>query len=884
MKKFTSKNIVSLISVCLLSCGANEVYAQVWNALPPVYGTYHHSGEYLNTGMHQSSDYDTCNRQFIVEVGTQVISSSDAGMTWYHKPFHELLTTSGRIAVLSSDCEQYAYWTDYSRNVELRLARFRKATNEWELVTPIENVDFLHVGIVGKSIFVGGSNATPNCYVSSDGGTNWSLHNLNNDSRLLNSYVLEPRQNVIAVATSEGWREIIDGTDTLQLAPLPENADCYVYSGERTIITGISTRNSADKLKLAVSQDSGSTWKYFDSVTCVNTGRVIGGAKSRAKDFLVLGMRNSNSNVVTIWFYYGDVVSSTDGGQTWWDRNVPGFKSDANPIRQHVIRHVLKHSDESCSFPFRGRLAKMPADVTKPMVYLSRNLEIKSLAYADGVYIAGTPFCLLRSTDQGNSWYQTGIAPDLVEWSNVPYRGLHYVVSEQIFPVDSTEVYGACAQTGHQWKYNGVIKNWEAQSTFNVQATVIQAIDDEADETRLVYHTQPIYSVRPEGTELYTGSSLKFVSANSDSTKQRSPIFEPYRDINRVTHYEDLSASVKMYTGDTMYVSQDSGRTFHFGGVGLPLDKQKQLVNCSGVVLVSNGELVAGFRGRYDQTDTGIAALNQGGMYRSADTGRTWQRSNHNLDTNLCVWYMSSLGGTDTVLAAVGTITRKFIEGYNVYAGYTMSDGRIIRSTDGGTTWHDVFLETRSHPGFTGRREILIHPDGRILVATMEDGVIESFDGGATWKTLGNEDLLGRFINDIAIDTMGIIYASTDRGIFYIKPDPVTSVEEINEPTPVGFLTLYAYPTPARANVRIRVNNLPLAMQAGGWTTLKLYSLMGTAEADLTQQLQQQQHVQPQASMLEFDMPTDALHGGVYLLVLETALGPRTMKILINKN
>ncbi|NQW30969.1 MAG: exo-alpha-sialidase, partial [Ignavibacteria bacterium] len=774
-------------------CGSIDYgKAQSWNRLPETYGAYHEPQEKVATGIFKRSALDTCSHEILSTLGLVVIRSFDGGLTWEHLPFNPLFGLSGDIAVASSNCEKYTYWHDTFFSVKLRLGRYNKSTRVWDMISPEELTRFEYFGSTGSTLFLGGARETSRSYVSVDDGENWRVHNLESDTRGIGISVITPRNGVISVLAKGGWREITEGTDSLRFAPLPENADAYVYSGEKSIITGINAGMSSAKFQLAVSQDSGQSWKYFDSVTCVNTGRVLGGRKSLAKDFQVLGMRNEGANIATIWFYRGDIISSTDGGLTWWDRNAPGFKTDFNDIGLKVVRHTIYHSDGSYSFPFRGRLAKMPADVSKPMEFLSRNLEIKSLAYADGTYIAGAPFCLLRSTDQGRSWYQTGIAPELVEWSNVPYKGIHHAILEQILPVDSTEVYGACAQTGHQWKYTDASRNWEAQSFFNVQATVIKAIDSEADETRLAYHTQPIFSVRPEGTELYTGSSLRFVSAKSDSTKQRSPFSEPYRDINRVTHYEDVSASVKVYTGDTMYVSQDSGRTFHFGGVGLPLDKEKQLVNCSGVVQVSNGELVAGFRGRYDQTDTGIAALNQGGMYKSADTGRTWQRSNDNLDTNLCVWYMSSLGGTDTVLAAVGTITRKFIVGYNVYAGYTMSDGRIIRSTDGGTTWHDVFLETRSRPGFTGRREILAHPDGRILVATMEDGVIESFDGGATWKTLGNEDLLGRFINDIAIDTMGMIYASTDRGIFYIKPDPVTSVEEINEHTPVGFLTLYA--------------------------------------------------------------------------------------------
>ncbi|NQW30107.1 MAG: hypothetical protein HQ472_06310 [Ignavibacteria bacterium] len=861
--------------------------AQQWKLIPPVIAGFHAStyeGDNSNASVRVNLSANTSG-EFKVMCGRVVISGDKQGMQWSALPFHPLWTVSGHLKLGVSIGKLYAFWSDKSRTGEDRLARYLPEEKEWKFITPVEFRDISSVGIVDSMLIVRFFDRDTT-YISADYGDTWKLSNNKRiQADATDRRFTEPSAGIVAFRSGIAdslvtWLELRSGSSELIEVRLPRYTQTYCYLDSNNIICGISRKGYSDaSTKIGISLNNGTTWKFLDSLTFVNSSLVLGGGNDRG-NFTVTHAQKNVLNHVTLWFESAHIATTTDGGKTWWDRTVGLPLTRFSRLQPYDKGHITHHADGSYSLPYIGKLGFLSAEVFTPLEIRGNSLSIRSLAYDNGVYVAGTGYGLMRSSDDGATWLQTGVVPELINSSKSVYYGQRPVVIDQIYPVDSLNVDGVCTYTSAIVKWNPQYATWQTTTAININDGAYVSpnpfLSSEAyyDNSSICSHQQGVVEVTP-GTTLYNhGLDILRYSNSSDSSEVISP---SGTDIvwASISSYIMLDSSTHFATRDSLYISRNAGATWIIGGKGLPRNKEGNLVSCSGIVKLSSGDLLAGFRGSYVQTDTGEIALYNGGFYLSTDAGVTWTKRKDGLDANLCVWFMHRLPSSDTVLATVGKIIR-FPSAGQPRRPYSMSDGRLIRSTNGGKTWQDVYLETRSRPGFTGRREIISHPDGRVLVATMEDGVIESFDAGATWRTLGGQDLLGAFINDLAIDTMGLVYASTSDGVYYFVP-AATGVDEPFEPTRVT--TVYAYPTPTVGQLRVRVNNLNLA---GVWSSLRLYNLYGGVEVDLSTLLRQTISTQPSAQRHEFDFSTIGLQSGVFLLVLETEKGSNTMKVLVS--
>jgi hypothetical protein len=201
-----------------------------------------------------------------------------------------------------------------------------------------------------------------------------------------------------------------------------------------------------------------------------------------------------------------------------------------------------------------------------------------------------------------------------------------------------------------------------------------------------------------------------------------------------------------------------------------------------------------------------LAGGDVSGLHRSTDFGDTWQQVNVGV-TGIDQLKVAAVAFSPTTpgeaFAAVGD------EGRN---------GGFLASTDYGRTW-----ELRSsvpqfsggnndgwptlpqkHPRSTGRLIAFDGVRGLIYVATFEQGVLRSADGGYTWTPLG---YAGRFLRTIAIDPAdpdtlyvaaygeGIFRTTTARttGTFTKLSSTLTKVEDL---LPIG-TSLYAAAGPA---------------------------------------------------------------------------------------
>jgi photosystem II stability/assembly factor-like uncharacterized protein len=149
-----------------------------------------------------------------------------------------------------------------------------------------------------------------------------------------------------------------------------------------------------------------------------------------------------------------------------------------------------------------------------------------------------------------------------------------------------------------------------------------------------------------------------------------------------------------------------------------------------------------------------LFSAKQSGLYRSRDSGQTWEDAFASLKLN------SPLPSTFVTLAHSS-------EGMPMV--FACVEGSVLRSKNGGEAWEVAELSSPA-PLITS---LVVSPnfaaDGVVLVGTMQDGVFRSANRGATW-TGWNFGLFDPNINALAISSDFIdhqtILAGTQSGIF----------------------------------------------------------------------------------------------------------------------
>jgi hypothetical protein len=169
--------------------------------------------------------------------------------------------------------------------------------------------------------------------------------------------------------------------------------------------------------------------------------------------------------------------------------------------------------------------------------------------------------------------------------------------------------------------------------------------------------------------------------------------------------------------------SIDGGLTWEPSISGLPEDHWGQAI-----IKLSNNDILlsTGFNGEY-------------GLYRSTDAGITWKK----IEGTLPSYYIHS-----------------FAQGQNgdIYAG-TREHG-VYRSQDNGASWEAMNLGLHSETEEV--ESIAIANDGSIFIGTEGRGIFRWRNDGP-WQSAGEGE--GDYINRIAVDRSGYVYAGSDRGL-----------------------------------------------------------------------------------------------------------------------
>lgn len=169
------------------------------------------------------------------------------------------------------------------------------------------------------------------------------------------------------------------------------------------------------------------------------------------------------------------------------------------------------------------------------------------------------------------------------------------------------------------------------------------------------------------------------------------------------------------------------------------------------------------------EQNTILAGAVSGGMWRSTDGGKSWQRTTEpqQLSSVSCIAQNPNKGKENIWYYGTGEL-------WGNSAGIS-GDG-IFKSSDGGLHWKQLTSTVRNTPNSWDNQfeyiwNILVYPKERsedeIYAATAAGGIIRSSDGGNTWNfVLGSFGNNSSLFTDIASTTNGILYATLSQETF----------------------------------------------------------------------------------------------------------------------
>jgi hypothetical protein len=772
----------------------------------------------------------------------------------------------------------FTYWDGYNNNAH-RIYVKQKDSTEWKESFPGEmpqhNIYF--AAVHKRSIAMCNANYGRFFSLSFDFGTTWQALDIGfvGDSSPTKGYrnVLKASDSVLACWRNDGYREL-DLTTAKQSHPsLPEHTGIYARIGRRILGT---TVYSDDKhpARLFTSADSGATWTYIDTVKVATSGSLVTPSMNDGKAFECTHIHRRGDGIFVLTTVGRQVLITTDAGKTWhacsgsirsdltsWGNTHENFWLDLSDTVMLVGRGTELYSINARQYTV-SRL-KLPLDGVRSVTML-RNGEL----------IAPANPSVFSSLDTGRTWSMMPW-PEGATWSeslsgstNVSHAFINTV---RAYGPDSADVYSVdCGQIlrlypGSDRRARVLAGDWFLSKLFytgsNFQSTVW---------TNYMGYGQFFTKLGRDTMILTKPTSMLRIGERQDSL--RTPKGKGWS----CTYATIFSPTDRWLQSDSLYRSSDDGITWSVAETGLPRDSAGDVIPISSIKRLHDGTLLCSFRGlrKPVYSDTGTAdtsIVREGGIWRSTDNGAHWSRSDVGLETDRYVWWIEPLPSGAILAVAGNALYDKASQG-QFLTGWNVGGARIFRSDDNGLTWSVAYAETRDRSGYPGRRPILRTSTGRILAATMDNGVIESGDDGRTWHEVG-EDLYGRMINDIDEDSTGTIWVATDNGIWSWQP-----TTPVDEPHVNGkYTSVWAYPTPTRNEVIIRLNNLNLLTT--DTPHLTLYDITGVRRADLSD------HVIANRSSerVEFSYPATSLERGVYLLVLDTGRGYETTKISIWK-
>jgi hypothetical protein len=193
----------------------------------------------------------------------------------------------------------------------------------------------------------------------------------------------------------------------------------------------------------------------------------------------------------------------------------------------------------------------------------------------------------------------------------------------------------------------------------------------------------------------------------------------------------------------------------------------------------NRGGRTRAFRVDITDSNTLLAGSATGGIFRSTDAGAAWAKTTAPLDiqNTSCLAQDVRTGHEQTWYCGTG-------ENYGVVSGTSFEallpgDG-IFKSTDGGQSWSILESTVSGDAPVFDRKGAFKHvnsivvdpvrPDSDIVVAAIFDGIVRSNDGGLTWHTVLGIDTTTTatsLYTEVRVSPSGIYYAAIGRTATY---------------------------------------------------------------------------------------------------------------------
>ena len=202
-----------------------------------------------------------------------------------------------------------------------------------------------------------------------------------------------------------------------------------------------------------------------------------------------------------------------------------------------------------------------------------------------------------------------------------------------------------------------------------------------------------------------------------------------------------------------------------------------------------------------------------GGIWKSYDGANTWQPVTTSTGVMGVPAVIISSADTNVMYAGTGEVYRYDSTGTTAFpnnTGYSVWKTRgtygvgIIKSTDGGKTWSQVF--TKSLANLFGIQRMKFDPtNNNIVYACATDGLYKTTDAGATW----NRIFIAPYVSDVVIDARDNNQVVVAYGNFENVAKGIAKSTDGG----VSFAKISSASFPATTRGFIRFDNVPLSGQ-----------------------------------------------------------------------
>lgn len=566
-------------------------------------------------------------------------------------------------------------------------------------------------------------------FCTADGGTTWTACGTipaQTTQPSVTSIAIDPLTPTTLYASTNGhgvFRSVNNGGSWKDInSDLTRNQICWQIAVDPKTPT---TVYAVTQSYVCRSMDSGATWTTLGKGSTLEEVSYLAIDPLTPTTLYVIGYVNRFTKRV--------ILRSMDNGSTWKALSLP-IESTANVelvIGSRTSSALYARVSNSIS------VSTNKGDTWKTTSSGLANRTVNSLAVdpklSTTLYV-GTSSGLFRSTNSGTTWTKVNFP--------VAFTG-GKVVGEMIAdPKTPATMYQNCV--------NGVLYSHDSGTTWHT-----------ASATSTIGSVNHIAIDPKTPTILYACTAKEvFRSNDSGATWTKKTTF--------TTVYEILRIIVDPVTPATLYVYVDGADAA--GGVYRSKDSGDHWT------AINNG-----FDHKYRFQSLTINPvihttlyLSNGYFYHSTDSGDHW---------TLMPIKMGPEGGDGVVALAISPTNPLIMYAASAYTYYQQTLCRILRSTDGGSTWTVALAAGDALLGIDLYAIVLDPATPTTIYAAGATGVIRSTDGGDHWTDTG----LHQWVTSLVVNPgTATLYACTWHGVFSYNMSSSRNLTTMTAPSAGG--------------------------------------------------------------------------------------------------